>query len=425
MKTQTAKTTNGNGTAVITTEQPVTRHTPFPESLPGYGIVSHRPFVGRINEPVRPAKRTPGEKSGTLRLDQDGYASPLSDLKGLTPLHLNENLFAAAKAATDRLPLADMLETVRQNLHSYPDSGVKHLQEAIAAELDVTPEKIVIAPGSAALLRDIVLYLLKKGETMLVPAPSWSFYNSLVEPAEARIDTFPLLNDGYSFVYDRRLIAAKIEASRAKVVLICSPNNPTGNVLPLPDFLWLARRYPHVDFIFDEAYYGFHDSYTAVQEKELLASTDRRNVFIVRTFSKFYGLANLRLGFVVCSETDARNLQKIAPVFGLPSLDQAVAVHRLADKEFRAEMQQEFAVVNAYVYAALRQIPGLIPYQTRANFILVQHDGRWAGLENRLLPFGFKIKRETLKGDHRYFRITLAGMETMQKLMAAIQQLAG
>lgn len=423
MKTQTAKTTNG--TAVITTEQPETRHTLFPESLPGYGIVSHRPFVGRINEPVRPVKRIPGEKSGTLRLDQNGYASPLSDLKGLTPLHLNENLFAAAKAATDRLPLADMLETVRQNLHSYPNSGVKHLQDAIAAELDVTPAKIVIAPGSAALLRDIVLYLLKKGETMLVPAPSWSFYNSLVEPAEARIDTFPLLNDGYGFVYDRRLIAAKIEASRAKVVLICSPNNPTGNVLPLPDFLWLTRNYPHVDFIFDEAYYGFHDSYTAVQEKELLASADRRNVFIVRTFSKFYGLANLRLGFVVCSQTDARNLQKLAPVFGLASLDQALAVHRLADKEFRGDMQQEFAEVNAYVYTALRQIPGLIPYRTRANFILVQHDGRWAGLEDRLLKFSFKIKRETIKGDHRYFRITYADMATMQKLMAAIHHLAG
>ncbi|HUM69106.1 MAG TPA: hypothetical protein PLK31_09710, partial [Chloroflexota bacterium] len=70
-------------------------------------------------------------------------------------------------------------------------------------------------------------------------------------------------------------------------------------------------------------------------------------------------------------------------------------------------------------------IPGIIPYRTRANFILVQHDGRWAGLEDRLLKFGFKIKRETIKGDHRYFRITYADMATMQKLMAAIHQLAG
>jgi histidinol-phosphate aminotransferase len=340
-------------------------------------------------------------------------------------LHLNENLFEAARAATGRFQAAELLEAYLANLHSYPRNGVRQLQGTIASRLNVVPDKVVISPGSAALLRDLVLYLLKKNELFLVPAPSWSFYHTLVDPIAARIEPFPLRDTRDAFVYDRHLIAAKIEESHPKVVLICSPNNPTGNVLPLEDFLWLAREYPQVDFIFDEAYYGFHESYSAEKERELLESTDCRNVFVVRTFSKFYGLANLRLGFLICSEVDGRNLQKISPVFGLPSLGQSLAANRFTDDGFREQMRHEYAVVNDYVYRALQQIPGFVPYRTLANFILVQHDDRWAALEVTLLDYGYKIKRETINGDRNYFRITYADIATMKDVVAVIRRLAG
>jgi histidinol-phosphate aminotransferase len=392
---------------------------------PGKDIVVPRPFITRIDAPARQPAVRPGEKSGALQLDRGGYAQPHNDLPGIVQLHLNENLFEAARAATGRLQTAELLEGYLANLHSYPTNGVKQLQETIASGLNVDPDKVVISPGSAALLRDLVLYLLKKNELLLVPAPSWSFYDTLVEPIAARIDTFPLRDTGDTFVYDRNLIAAKIEESDPKVVLICSPNNPTGNVLPLEDFLWLAREYPQVDFIFDEAYYGFHESYSMEEERELLESTGRRNVFVVRTFSKFYGLANLRLGFLICSEVDGRNLQKISPVFGLPSLGQSVAAARFADETYRMQMQQEYAEVNAYTFSALQQIPGFTPYRTLANFILVQHDDRWAVLEETVLDYGYKIKRETINGARNYFRITYADMATMKNLVTVIRQLAG
>jgi histidinol-phosphate aminotransferase len=388
---------------------------------PGRGIAAPT----RIDIPARPTIEIPAEKSGTLRLDQGTYAQPHNDLPGITQLHLNENLFDAARAATGKLQAAELWADHLANLHSYPTGGVKQLQEVVATGLGIAPEKIVISQGSSALLRDLVLYLLKKNETLLVPAPSWSFYHTLVDLVAAKIDTFPLLDTGDAFVYDRDLIAAKIEESRPKVVLICSPNNPTGNVLDIEDFLWLAREYPHVDFIFDEAYYGFHESYSAVQESELLDSTDCRNVFVVRTFSKFYGLANLRIGFMICSEVDGQNLQKISAIFGLPSLGQALAANRFADEQFRVQMQQEYAEVNGYVCGALQQIPGFTPYQTLANFILVQHDGRWSALEETLLDYGFKIKRETVNGTRNYFRITYADMATMKNLITVIRQLAG
>lgn len=404
-------------TAAVPLRREAMPHLSTPIAIP-------RPFIQVPNDPARQSKEAQTGKSGTLRLDQRTYGLPQNDFPGITPLHLNENLFSAAQAAVAKVQVAELLEAHLGNLHTYPINGVQHLQETIAAGLHIKPGNIVISHGSSTLLRDVVLYLLKKNDTMLVPAPGWSFYNTLVDLVEAEIDTFPLLDNGSAFVYDKRLIAAKIEARHPKVVLICSPNNPTGNVLPIEDFLWLVRKYPHVDFILDEAYYGYHESYSAAQEKELLDSTGHRNVFIIRTFSKFYGLANLRIGFLICSEADGRNLQKIGPVFGLSSLSQALAATRFADQHFRAQMQQEYAEVNAYVYTALEQIPGFTPYKTYSNFILVRHDGRWAALEETLLKHGYKIKRQTINGDRNYLRITYADIATMKNLVAVIRQLA-
>ena len=370
------------------------------------------------------ANQSPREKSGALTLTRTAYGLPENDLPGIVPLHLNENLFNAAKAAVDKEQMEELITTQLENLHRYPINGIEQLQTAIVENFQVAPNKIVIAPGSSALLRNLILYLLKENDTILVPDPGWSYYRALTALVDAQTETFPLREAGDRFVYDKRIIANKIEMSHPKVVLICSPNNPTGNVMPIADFLWLVRRYPHVDFILDEAYYGFQNSYSVIQERELLDSTAKRNLFVVRTLSKFYGLANLRLGFLICSEADARNLQQIAPVFGLPTLNQAVAAQRLSDKHYWTQMQQEYAEVNAYLFSALQQIPGFTPYQTGSNFMLVRHDGRWSSLETILLDYGYKIKRETIKGARNYLRITMADRSTMEGLMAVIRQLA-
>lgn len=381
------------------------------------------PAITLIDDPTWPEKWGFPERNRTLRLDRSTYALSPNDLPGVTPLHLNENLFAAARDAGARIDVAALAKAQLQELHRYPAGGVKHLQAAVAAGLNLSPGKIVLSHGSAALLQALFMYLLKTGDTLLLPDPGWSFYHHTAELVGASVETFPLLDDGRAFIYDKVVIAAKIEACRPQVVLICSPNNPTGNVVPIEDFLWLVHRYPQVNFILDEAYYGFRQSYSSTQEQALLGSTGPGNLFVVRTFSKFYGLANLRLGFVISSEADGRSLQKIAPVFGLASFNQALAASRFVDREFFTQMQQEYTAVATYVTAALAQIPGFTPYATSANFILVRHDGRWWGVEEALLERGYKIKREKINGAANYLRITLADLETMQKFMSTLRQL--
>lgn len=381
------------------------------------------PLLPGLNEPRWQIQSVSTEKRGTLRFDQSGYKLPPNDLPGITPLHLNENLFATAKAGFDKAQMADLMQTHLNQLHSYPINGVKQLQEAIASDLGIEADKIVISNGSSTLLRNTILYLLQENDILLIPAPSWSFYHSLADLVGARIETFPLIDTGDAFLYDKHLIAAEIERCHPKSVLLCSPNNPTGTVLSIEDLLWLVDIYPDVAFILDEAYYGFCESYSAIQAQQLLDSTDRGNLFVIRTFSKFYGLANLRIGFLICSATDAQKLQMIGPVFGLPSFSQALAASRLADKQYECQLRQEYAAVNAAMYTAFQQIPGFTPYKTGANFMFVKHDGRWASLPATLLDYGYKIKTETINGDCNYFRITYADLATTDQLLATIRQL--
>lgn len=366
----------------------------------------------------------PGGKNGTLALDKSSYGRPENNLPGLIPLHLNENLFAASKSAMDKAQIVELIENNLENLHSYPIDGAQPLQEAIADNLHIKPDNVVLSAGSSELLRHIIFYLLKENDTILLPDASWSFYKTITTQIAANVTTFPLLDVGNNYVYDVDVIAAKIESCQPKVVLICSPNNPTGNIIPIEDLLWLVRQYPHVDFILDEAYHGFYNTYSVAQERELFNSTKNRNLFVIRTFSKFYGLANLRIGFAICHEVDAQNLQKIAPVFGLPSLNQTLAAHRLTDQLYWAQVQQEYAIVNAYMMASFKQIRGFTPYKTYANFILIKHDSRWLALEQILLDYGFKIKRETVNGKKNYFRITFADIGTMKRLVSVIRHLA-
>ena len=362
----------------------------------------------------------PNHINGTVNLHHGGYGQPKNGLPNIIQLHLNENLFLAAQ--TPKEQIIELATKHLTNLHAYPIAGAQHLQHALANQYRLHPDKIVIGNGSSELLRSLFLYLCKKDDTLLLPAPGWSFYKAVANLIDANIDTFPLLESENGFIYDKQQIISNIERTNPKAILICSPNNPTGSVMPIDDTLSLVKAYPHINFILDEAYYGFSDHYTTADEQRLLQLTDQGNLYITRSFSKSYGLANLRIGCVICHEQCGRALTQLAPTFGIPTFSQMLAAHRFADNRFASQLKAEYAVVNGYTHSALAKIPGLTPFTTHANFILCRHDNRWQQLDKVLLKHGYLIKRETINGATNYFRITYADIETMQHLVSLIER---
>jgi aspartate/methionine/tyrosine aminotransferase len=142
------------------------RHGRLTQTRNGRGY-SHMPAITLIDDP---RWRQQDEKKGTVRLDQAAYSLAENDLPGIVPLHLNENLFQAAQDATSQSDIADLMQAALNQLHSYPKSGAKQLQKAVAAHLSIASHKLVIGHGSSAVLRDLFLYLLRKGDTLLMPA---------------------------------------------------------------------------------------------------------------------------------------------------------------------------------------------------------------------------------------------------------------
>lgn len=362
-------------------------------------------------------------KNRSLRFDAAVYQMPDNNYPGLVQLHLNENLFASAIEKSQR-PVIVGQDFDDMALHAYPKRGVEFLQESIANHLRCQFENVVIANGSSQLLRILFMYLLRADDVLLLPSPSWNFFAVTANLVGANVKYFQLSKNQDKFLYDHGSLDCAIRDQLPKVVLICSPNNPTGNSIGNADLLKLVNEHPEVNFIVDQAYHGFSTNHDDGSGCPIIREASiRHNLFVTRSFSKFMALANLRIGYLVCNRACVSNLSGLATVFGIPSFSQKFAIHRINDHALHGRIQNEYSQVREYFCGALREIDGLYPYETDANFVLVRYDARYRNLCERLLNQGFVVKSETIEGRAEYLRITMADIETMRAVVVAIEGL--
>lgn len=347
---------------------------------------------------------------------------PRNDYPGKTHLHLNENLFSATREA-NAFASVSAQEAWFLDLHAYPKNGAAPLLSALARHLCLTEDQIVVGPGSASLLQHLGLHFMGEGDTLLVPDPSWSFYDTIAQNAGARIARFPLREGDAGFLYDKQAIHEHVERNAPSMVLLCSPNNPTGSSLAAADVLELVERHPDTLFVLDQAYHGFEpdDHGSALIE----CAVRHLNLVLLRSFSKFLGLANLRIGYLICHRSTAERLPGLTPVFGLPTFVQAIAAERIGDRVLHQRIRREFAEVRDWFCKELEGIAGLKPCRTAANFVLVRHDWRWSDLDALLLEAGYVVKRVNVGGASNYLRITLADRPTMERVVRVIRDARG
>lgn len=356
-------------------------------------------------------------KRSSLILKAGTYTMPANDFPGLTQLHLNENLLAAARSPPTRCELTHL----ELDLHAYPTGGVARLREAIAEDVGCSSTNIVVSNGSSELLRHLFLYLLRAGDTVMLPRPSWGFFHATAKLVNATVVEYQLAESHDAYVYDVGILREAIACKHPHVVVICSPNNPTGNSFDAAALVQIVQEHPETAFIVDQAYYGFTKSNSALDRLPLEA-VSAPNVFVTRTFSKFLGMANLRIGYLVSNEVSAGDIESLSTVFGIPSRSQALAIDRLRDKRLQHSMRAEYALVRAVVRNGLQEMEGLTPYRTDANFVLVRCDERWSGIDKYLLSAGFVVKVEKFDCATQHLRITLADMPTMNALLRSLRE---
>ncbi len=208
---------------------------------------------------------------------------------GAFKLSSNENPFD---------PLPGVLDAVRDaaSFNRYPDAAATRLRERLAARFDVTTESVHVGAGSVSILAQLILAAAGPGDEVLYAWRSFEAYPGLVLIAGATPVQVPLLPDA---THDLVAMAAAV-TERTRVVIVCSPNNPTGTIVTQAAFDEFVAAVPSdVLVILDEAYIEFVTDPDAVDGRRVLAAGAHPNVVVLRTFSKAFGLAGLRVGYAI------------------------------------------------------------------------------------------------------------------------------
>lgn len=263
-------------------------------------------------------------------------------------------------------PLPSVLEATREaagQMNRYPDMTVGELTVRLADELKVEPENIATGTGSVGVLGQLVQIACDPGDEVVYAWRSFEAYPIVVALAGAEAVQVPLTSDAR---HDLPAMAAAV-TERTRLVLVCTPNNPTGPVVhraELEEFLAAVPR--DVLVVIDEAYLEF---VTDPEAPDALGIwRDHPNVVVLRTFSKAYGLAGLRIGYAVAHEPVATALRKAAVPFGVSHVAQVAA---MASLDAFGELRQR---VDALVLERTRVVEALrgqgwdVP-ETHANFV--------------------------------------------------------
>lgn len=291
-------------------------------------------------------------------------------LKDMVPYKVEPYLYEAkldANESPQDIPLKirqilakEILDGV--DLNRYPDTDALELRRMLAQKLLLNIDQLIIGSGSDELLQMIVNAYIDKGDTALYPSPSFSMYSIFTQIAGGRAIGVPL---GKSFIYDLKVFSDYINLYSPKLIFLCSPNNPTGNIIPIGDVIELLENSGSI-VVLDEAYVEFYGKSYASQ---LLAFP---NAIILRTFSKAYGLAGLRVGYLQACEKVVNDIYKVKPPYNIGTFSQRAACLMLEHEELVTERISTTVSLRDKLYDQLKSISGITAYESNANFILVE-----------------------------------------------------
>ena len=295
---------------------------------------------------------------------------PPTERPGLTSYKLssNENPYP---------PLPGVVEAAHAavaQMNRYPDMGSSALYAALAKRFDVPVEDLSVATGSVGLIYQLVQAFCDPDDEVVFAWRSFEAYPIAVTAAGAVAVKVPVLTDGR---HDLEAMAEAI-TDRTKVVLVCTPNNPTGPAVTQTELdTFLARVPEHVVVVVDEAYVEFVRMEDAVDG--VATYRNRSNVVVTRTFSKAYGLAGFRVGYAIAPTPIAAALRAVSLPFGVSSVAQTAAIASLENEAALLERVDALVEERRRVVDGLRGCGWEVP-EAQGNFV-------WFALGERTAEF--------------------------------------
>jgi histidinol-phosphate aminotransferase len=256
----------------------------------------------------------------------------------------------------------EVFEHAAEGWHRYPEFTPPDLLKGLAEHYGWVPDGVLVGNGSNELIQAVLSVTLAAGEAVVAPSPTFSLYRLLTTVLGGRYVPVPL---GRGFAYDvQRLIDTALR-EQARVIVLNSPNNPTGSILPDDAVARILAETPAL-VVCDEAYQDFGGP----SALGLLARSSR--VVVLRTFSKALGLAGLRFGLALAHPAVAREIAKGKLPYNVNRVTLAAAQTALRHASVLAERTAEVITTRERFLERLGKLPGLTPYPSAANFVLIR-----------------------------------------------------
>ncbi len=341
--------------------------------------------------------------------------------KPMEELERELGIFGSIKLASNENPLGPSpkaIQAIQKNLHTlnrYPDGSAYHLKEKLSVVFGLPSNKIIIGNGSNELIELIIRTFLSAGEEVIQAFPTFLVYEKMVTGAGGDIVSIPLS--------DFRLnLTAILDAitSRTKILFINNPNNPTGSVLSKDEVIHFLGSIPSdIIVVFDEAYMEFVSDESAAKGIELLERYP--SLIVLRTFSKLYGLAGLRIGYGFASEKIIDYMNRVRQPFNVNSLAQVAATAALDDIEFVAKTIKTVKEGLAYLFDHLKKM-GIDYVPTQTNFFLIKSPLGGKKLYDLMLREGVIIRSMDAYGLKDYIRVNVGLPEENERFIQTIEK---
>lgn len=309
------------------------------------------------------------------------------------------------------------VESTLRDIHRYPDAGAYNLTRKLSEKINISPSCIIIGAGSDDIIGMICSAYLKPGDEAIIPKPSFLVYDIRVRTHGAKSVFSPLKND---FWIDLDAICERI-TKKTKIIFITNPHNPTGTLITKSEFdNFLSKLPDNILVVIDEAYYEFVSPeicYSAASPEYI--ETER--IVSLRTFSKIYGLAGLRIGYGVMGKSIATTLHRIRQPFNVSVPAQAGAMAALDDQDFISKTRELVKTEMDFLYSEIEKMD-LKYHRSYANFFMINTERPANEVFEKMLFQGVIVKSMTEYDFPTYIRVSAGLRHENEKFISALSK---
>ena len=337
------------------------------------------------------------------------FGPPPSVIEMLSENHCGEAKLRAKRGVTEAIS-------------HYPDSEAYQLRRFLAEGLGIKAENIIVGNGSTELIRLAALAYFGRGDKVLIVEPTFGEYQVACQIAGASLIEQQLSAEN-AFLLNIDETIGLIKQHRPKGIFICNPNNPTARYLSRADFEKILDASKDSLVVLDEAYISFVDSAWSSLELVLQSSlrANRSNLLVLRSMTKDYALAGLRLGYGVAGEEIIATLRRISPPWNVNALAQKAGIMAIKEEEYLKRCQVELREAKNYLIAEFSRL-GLPPLPSEANFFLIEV-GDASRFRHELLKRNILVRDCTSFGLPHHVRIAPRTLPECQSLIDAVKGL--